>query len=228
MRREILERIVVARDARLPGVLLTWLESDRQELAAETELAALETDLQDAAREALRTDRAASVEHEGAVVFVQPISPPLRMVIVGAVHIAQHLAPMAASAGYDVTVVDPRSAFATPERFPGVRLSNEWPDAALAQHGLDARVAVVTLTHDPKLDDPALLGALASDVFYIGSLGSRRTHGKRLERLRAHGVSSEAMERIHGPVGLDIGARSPAEIAVSILAQVTECLRAPG
>jgi xanthine dehydrogenase accessory factor len=132
---------------------------------------------------------------------------------------------MAQSAGYHVTVVDPRSAFATAERFPGVGLSREWPDKALASIGLDARAAVVTLTHDPKLDDPALLAAFDSPVFYIGSLGSRRTHAKRVQRLREHGVGEDAIARIHAPVGLDIGARSPGEIAVSILAQVTLQLR---
>jgi xanthine dehydrogenase accessory factor len=225
LKREVLERVVAAREARRALVVLTWLDGSRQELVFPEELLALAPVLRDAAGDALRSDRAASHEVEGATVFVQPHNPPLRMVIVGAVHIGQHLAPMARSAGYDVTVVDPRSAFATAERFPGIGLSRQWPDKALAAIGLDARVAVVTLTHDPKLDDPALLAALESPVFYIGALGSRRTQGKRVERLRDHGVADDAIARIHGPVGLDIGARSPAEIAVSILAQVTERLR---
>lgn len=207
-------------------VVFTWLDGSRQELAEAGALERLEAPLCEAAAQALRSDRASSHDVGGATVFVQPVNPALRMLIVGAVHIAQYLAPMASSAGYDVTVVDPRSAFATPERFPGCAISHEWPDEALAKIGLDARAAVVTLTHDPKLDDPALLAALSSEAFYIGSLGSRRTHGKRLERLRDHGVAVDALARIHGPVGLDIGARSPAEIAVSILAQVTERLRA--
>jgi xanthine dehydrogenase accessory factor len=225
LKREVLERIVAAREARQALVVLTWLDGSRQELAFAEELGALDPPLRDAAGEALGRDRAASYEVDGAAIFVQPVNPPLRMVIVGAVHIGQHLAPMARAAGYDVTIVDPRSAFATAERFPDIELSRAWPDEALADIGLDARAAVVTLTHDPKLDDPALLAALESPVFYIGSLGSRRTQAKRVERLRGHGVPDDAIARIHGPVGLDIGARSPAEIAVSILAQVTQCLR---
>jgi xanthine dehydrogenase accessory factor len=220
--------MVSARDMREAVVVLTWLDGTRQELVEARALRGLDEPLRSASLEALRSDRAASHEVGGATVFVQPVNPPLRMVVVGAVHIGQHLAPMARSAGYDVTVVDPRSAFATPGRFPGIRLSHEWPGKALASIGLDARAAVVTLTHDPKLDDPALLAALESPVFYIGSLGSRRTHAKRIERLQGHGVSEESIARIHAPVGLDIGARSPAEIAVSILAQVTERLRGKG
>ncbi len=225
MKRQLLERVVAAREARKALVVLTWLDGSRQEIAFAGAGGDLDPELQAAAADALRSDRAASHEVAGATVFVQPLNPPLRMLIVGAVHIGQHLAPMAQSAGYHVTVVDPRSAFATAERFPGVGLSREWPDKALASIGLDARAAVVTLTHDPKLDDPALLAALDSPVFYIGSLGSRRTHAKRVQRLREHGVGEDAIARIHAPVGLDIGARSPGEIAVSILAQVTLQLR---
>lgn len=157
--------------------------------------------------------------------FVDVHAPPPRLVIVGAVHIAQHLAPMAAAVGFAVTVIDPRTAFATAERFPGERfpgvaLQTEWPDDALAAHGLDAATAVVTLSHDPKLDDPALRLALPSAAFYVGALGSRKTHAKRLERLRAAGLADDALARLHAPVGLPIGARSPAEIAVSALAQI--------
>ena len=152
-------------------------------------------------------------------------NPPPRLIVVGAVHIAQALIPMARIAGHDVTLVDPRAAFASPRRFPDTRILDGWPDEALAQIGLDARSAVVTLTHDPKLDDPALRAALASPAYYIGALGSRRTHAKRRERLRAAGLGDAALARIHAPVGLDIGARGPAEIAVSILAQITGALR---
>lgn len=159
--------------------------------------------------------------------FLGVHNPPLRMAIVGAVHIAQALAPMAQRAGYDVCVVDPREAFASAERFPGVRLLHDWPDAALATFGLDTRTAVVTLTHDPKLDDPAIEAALAAPVFYLGCLGSGRTHAKRVARLAEAGFDADSVARIHAPVGLDIGAKSPAEIAVSILAQVTERLRRP-
>jgi xanthine dehydrogenase accessory factor len=149
------------------------------------------------------------------------------MAIIGAVHIAQALVPMAALAGYDVTVIDPREAFASPARFPETRLLHDWPDAALGDFGLDARTAVVTLTHDPKLDDPAIRAALAAPVFYLGCLGSGRTHSKRVARLSDAGLTPETLARIHAPVGLDIGAKTPAEIAVSILAQITERLRRP-
>lgn len=159
--------------------------------------------------------------------FLGVHNPPLRMVVVGAAHIAQSLVPMAGLAGYDVTVIDPREAFASAARFPGVRLLHDWPDAALAALRPDARTAVVTLTHDAKLDDPAILASLAAPVFYVGCLGSARTHAQRLARLRAAGLPEAALARIHAPVGADIGARSPAEIAVSILAQVTERLRRP-
>ena len=139
--------------------------------------------------------------------------------------IAQALLPMARACGYDPLLVDPREAFGSAARFPGERISNDWPDAALAEVGLDARTAVVTLTHDPKLDDPAIRAALGSEVFYLGCLGSTRTHAKRVERLREAGFDAAALARIHAPVGLDIGARSPAEIAVSIMAEITEALR---
>ena len=159
--------------------------------------------------------------------FLGVHNPPLRLAIVGAVHIAQALVPMARLAGYDPAVIDPREAFASPVRFPDTRLAHDWPDEALAAFGLDVRTAVVTLTHDPKLDDPAITAALRSPVFYLGCLGSTRTHAKRVERLRAAGFSEAEIARIHAPVGADIGARSPAEIAVSILAQMTERLRRP-
>ena len=149
------------------------------------------------------------------------------MVIVGAVHITQALARMAEAAGYAVVVCDPRHAFADAARFPAIEVSTEWPDDALNRLGADHRTAVVTLTHDPKIDDPALEVAVRAPVFYIGALGSRRTHGKRLERLRAKGFSEAELGRIHAPVGLAIGARSPAEIAVSIMAQVTQVRRVP-
>ncbi|MCH8465423.1 MAG: XdhC family protein [Roseinatronobacter sp.] len=152
-------------------------------------------------------------------------NPPLRLVVVGAVHIAQALLPMARLAGYAPVLVDPREAFATASRFPGERLLHDWPDAALEGMGLDARTAVVTLTHDPKLDDPAILAALQSEVFYLGCLGSTRTHAKRLDRLRAAGLSEAQLARIAAPVGLNIGARNPAEIALATLAQITLALR---
>jgi len=163
-------------------------------------------------------------EEDGAT-FVAVHNPPLRLVIVGAVHIAQPLSVMAALAGYDVTVIDPRGAFATEARFPGMSLSHDWPDEALSALGPDARTAVVTLAHDPKIDDPAITVALGSEVFYLGCLGSTRTHAKRVERLAGQGIPEADIGRIHAPVGLDIRSRSPAEIAVSILAQMTQALR---
>lgn len=176
-----------------------------------------------AAAEALRSDRSGFAGDW----FLGVHNPPLRMAVVGAVHIAQSLVPMARLAGYDVAVIDPREAFASPARFPGSRLIHDWPDAALAEFGLDARTAVVTLTHDPKLDDPAIAAALRAPVFYLGCLGSTRTHARRVERLTAAGFTPADLARIHAPIGADIGARSPAEIAIAILAQVTERLRRP-
>ncbi len=169
-----------------------------------------------------RADRS-GLEDDGE--FVAIFNPPLRMMVVGAVHIAQALVPMARLAGYDPVLIDPREAFGSSERFPGETIVHDWPDEALQAQGLDARTAVVTLTHDSKLDDPAIIAALASNVFYLGCLGSTRTHAKRLDRLREAGVNKAALARIHAPVGLDIGARTPAEIAVSVLAQVTQALR---
>lgn len=157
--------------------------------------------------------------------FVALFNPPLRMLIVGAVHIAQALVPMAKLAGYDPVLIDPRDAFASEGRFPDTVIRHDWPDEALLAEGLDARTAVVTLTHDTKLDDPAIIAALNSEVFYLGCLGSTRTHAKRLERLRAAGITEAQIARIHAPVGLDIGAKTPAEIAVSVLAQITRVLR---
>ena len=169
-----------------------------------------------------RADRSGS-EESGE--FIAVFNPPLRLMVVGAVHIAQALVPMARLAGYVPVIIDPREAFASEARFPGEVLIHDWPDEALAAQGLDARAAVVTLTHDPKLDDPAIMATLASDAFYLGCLGSTRTHAKRLDRLRAAGLDEAALARIHAPVGLAIGARSPAEIAVSVLAQITQVLR---
>lgn len=170
-----------------------------------------------------RADRS-GFEEDGAT-FVGIHNPPLRMVVVGGVHIAQPLMRMARLAGYDAVLVDPRDSFASPARFPDETLIHDWPDEALAAQGLDARTAVVTLTHDPKLDDPAIEAALGADVFYLGCLGSTRTHAKRVARLRQGGFGDEAIARIHAPVGLDIGARSPAEIAVAVMAEITQRLR---
>ena len=175
-----------------------------------------------AARRAMDIGKSETVDIGGAKIFLNVYVPPPRLIIVGAVHIAQSLAPMATMLDFDVTVVDPRGAWATTNRFPGVKVVQEWADEAFDKMGLDVSTAVVTLTHDPKLDDPALEAALRSDVFYVGALGSKRTHAKRKDRLREAGITDEQFARIHGPVGLNIGAKSPAEIAVSILGQIIE------
>ncbi|HEY1708455.1 MAG TPA: XdhC family protein [Rhizomicrobium sp.] len=181
-----------------------------------------------AAKDAARADRSQPVEIDGRSWFLGVFNPPLDLAIVGAVHIAQPLAQMAAMAGYGVRVIDPRTAFATTERFPAVALSYDWPDEALEKAPLGPRSAIVVLAHDPKIDDPALIHALRSDCFYIGALGSKKTHAGRLARLKAEGFSDNELSRIHGPVGLAIGAKSPAEIAVSVLAEMTQTLRAGG
>jgi xanthine dehydrogenase accessory factor len=170
-----------------------------------------------------RADKS-GVEEDGRT-FVAIHNPPLRIMVVGAVHIAQPLVGMARASGYDVTVIDPRPAFAAAARFPGQAILEDYPDEIMPGLGLDARTAVVTLTHDPKIDDPAIREALGSEVFYLGCLGSKRTHAKRVERLAAAGYSDDAIARIHAPVGLAIGARSPAEIAISVLAEITRVLR---
>lgn len=220
MKPETLKALLEARAARRPIVLATNLATGAERLL---DPRAPEAD--DALRQAAQNDRSGVIDTAEGKVFLHVYNPPLRMAIVGAVHIAQPLCRMAALAGYDVTVIDPREAFASEERFPGVTLLGEWPDESMATFAPDRRSAVVTLTHDPKLDDPALAVALRSDAFYIGALGSTRTHAKRLARLREEGFTDEEMARIHGPAGLSIGAKSPAEIAVSILAQITERLR---
>ncbi|WP_411351064.1 XdhC family protein [Leisingera aquaemixtae] len=171
----------------------------------------------------MRMDRS-GLEDDGET-FVAVHNPPLRLVVVGAVHIAQALVPMARIAGYDPVIIDPRAAFASAERFPGEALMDDWPDEAVQKLGLDSRTALVLLTHDPKLDDPALQAALAADVFYIGALGSKKTHAARIARLQEAGFTEAQIARIHGPIGLDIGAAGPAEIAVSILAEMTAVLR---
>ena len=175
-----------------------------------------------AARRAMAIGRSETIDLGGQKIFLNVYVPPPRLIIVGAVHIAQTLAPMAAMLDFDVTVVDPRGAWATSARFPGVKVIQDWADEAFQAMGLDVSTAVVTLTHDPKLDDPALEAALKSDVFYIGALGSRKTHAKRKERLAEVGITDEMFTRVHGPIGLNIGAKSPAEIAVSILGQIVE------
>ncbi len=177
----------------------------------------------DAAADArFRSDKS-GMEDDGRFIAIH--NPPLRLIVVGAVHIAQPLVIMARACGYDPTLIDPRGTFGSAARFPGEVILEDWPDEAMASLGPDARTAIVTLTHDTKLDDPAIQAALASPCFYLGCLGSTRTHAKRLERLRAAGLDDAALSRIHAPVGLNIGAKTPAEIAVSVMAQITSVLR---
>jgi len=228
VKAEVLARINADRADKRPVALVTDLGSGDQTLVYSSNnnvLSGVSTDLMEAAQTALRDDRSRPIETDAGRYFIQVHNPPPRLVIVGAVHIAQPLARMAALAGYAVTVVDPRRAFASDERFPDVAVSRDWPDAALTELAPDTRTAVVTLTHDPKLDDPALAVALRSDAFYVGSLGSRRTHALRCERLAELGLDEARIARIHGPVGLAIGALSPAEIALAIMAQITQVRR---
>lgn len=231
MRAQTLERLVSARAAGTPIALVTQLDSGAQCVITATssdgELA-LAPDVVAAVRDALTRGEALRRETPDGVLFVRPYLPAPRLVVVGAVHITEPLARMAKLVGYGVTIVDPRRAFAASQDFAGAGLAIDggWPDAALARLALDAGTAVVTLSHDPKLDDPALDQALRSDAFYIGALGSKRTHANRLARLREAGFDERATARIHGPIGLTIGAKSPAEIAISILAQATAVLHA--
>lgn len=221
MKRETLKALIAARATGKGAVLATRLDTGEARLVDTKAEGALAT----AARSAAARDQSATVEIDGATWFLNVFNAPPKLYIVGAVHIAQPLSQMAALSAFDVTVIDPRTAFATNERFPNLHLVTAWPDEALADLPLDARTAVVTLTHDPKLDDPALIAALRSDAFYIGALGSKKTHAARVARLKAAGFDDAAIARIHGPVGLDIGAVSPAEIAVSIMAQIIDRLR---
>jgi xanthine dehydrogenase accessory factor len=224
MRRETLHALNEARRAGRAIVRATDLESGEDRLV---DPATDASPLGIACASAARADQSGTVDVDGRSWFLAVFNPPLELVVVGAAHIAQPLTQMAALAGYNVRVIDPRTAFATPERFPGMALSHEWPDEALARAPLGARSALVALTHDPKVDDPALAAALRSRCFYIGALGSKKSHAGRLARLKEQGFGDDEIARIHGPVGLDIGAKSPAEIAVSILAEITAVLRQP-
>jgi xanthine dehydrogenase accessory factor len=223
MKREALARIAQAQSARRALVVVTRLADGAQCLvdaeSCDGELRLSSEQLTEAGS-LLSSGRSSALSSADGL-FARAYVPSPRLLIVGAVHIAQALAPMANAAGFEVVVIDPRGAFASAERFPGIQLTDEWPDEALARLGLDGATALVALSHDPKLDDPALELALPSAVFYIGALGSRRTHEKRLERLQATGFG-ELTGRIHSPIGLDLGGRSPAEIAVSILAEVIQ------
>ena len=225
MRLDILKVLNGERAARRAVFVVTDEASGEQRLVKAPDIAG--DPLRTMLEAHLRSGKSGMEETPQGKVFITAHVPPPRLVITGAVHISQALAPMAGLLGYDVTIVDPRTAFATPERFPEVKLIPEWPDVALPPLNIDRYTAFVALTHDPKIDDPALLHALARDCFYIGALGSRKTHGRRLERLKAQGASDAALARIHAPIGLAIGAVSPPEIAVAILGQMTARLRLP-
>ncbi len=223
MRLEILEAMNAARRERRAGALVTRLSDGAQRFVAAE---AVEADsLAEALEAALRSGKSGLVDDAGESCFLTVLTPPARLVMIGAVHISQALAPIAKIAGLDASIIDPRTAFAMPQRFPDVPLLAQWPDEALAATPLDRYTAICLLTHDPKIDDRALVRALRADCFYIGALGSRKTHAKRMERMRAEGFGEKALARIHAPIGLDIGAVSPAEIAVSIVGEIIAALR---
>lgn len=223
MKLDILHALNAERAARRAVAVVTDVTSGAQRLVKASE--AGKDALKDVLEKRLRMAKSGMEETPAGRVFVTVHVPSPQLVITGAVHISQTLAPVGQLLGYDVTIVDPRTAFASLERFPDVKVIAEWPDAALPPLNVDHYTAFVALTHDPKIDDPALLHALSRDCFYIGALGSRKTHAKRVERLKAAGMSDAAIARIHAPIGLPIGAVSPAEIAVAIMGQITEKLR---
>jgi xanthine dehydrogenase accessory factor len=225
VKAETLAELNAERAARRPVILITDIANGEQRLVKAADFARdpLRTEL----TKQLRMGKSGMVEVAGKKLFLNVYAPTAKLVIVGAVHISQALAPLARSLDYDVTVVDPRTAFASPERFPDVPVIAEWPDVALPPLNVDHYTAFVAVTHDPKIDDPALLHAFERDCFYIGALGSRKTHAKRAERLRAQGAGDADIARIHAPIGLNIGAVSPSEIAVAIMAEITAQLRLP-
>lgn len=225
MELSLLSALNAERAARRAAVLVTDIGTGAQRLVKAAELQ--QDPLAELIDRQLRTGKSGSVEVDGKAYFLTVQAPPPRLIVTGAVHISQAMAPMAKLLDLDVTVIDPRTAFATPERFPEVTLLPEWPDEVLKRQPLDAYTAFVALTHDPKIDDPGLVAALNSDCFYIGALGSRKTHGRRLERLAAAGFDEAQTARIHAPIGLDIGAVSPAEIALAILGEIVSTLRGP-
>ena len=222
MRLDILKSLNEERAARRAAIVVTDVATGKQRLVKAADVA--RDPLKETLEKHLRSGKSGMAETPQGKVFLTVHVPANRMVITGAVHISQALAPMARLLGYDVTIVDPRTAFASPERFPDVKVVAEWPEEALPPLNVDRYTAFVALTHDPKIDDPALAHALKRDCFYIGALGSRKTHGRRVERLKQQGFSDADIARINAPIGLDIGAVSPAEIAVAIMAQITEKL----
>jgi len=223
MTPEVLEQIVESRSLRKAVALVTELETGTQRVIARDHAA--DDTLAQVLAEAFRTGESGVHKLPEGEFFVHVYNPRLRLVLIGAVHIAQALIPIAMAAGYDVVVIDPRGAFATADRFPDIKLHTEWPDEVIPKIGLDHQTAILALTHDPKIDDPALSAALKSKVFYVGALGSKKTQAKRIERLKAAGFDDEQISRIRGPIGLDIGARGPVEIAIAIMAEITRTLR---
>ncbi len=223
MRLDILKSLNAERAARRAAVVVTNVASGAQRLVKADDAAA--DPLREAIEQRLRSGKSGIAETSEGEVFLTVYVPPPRLLVTGAVHISQALAPIAKILGYDVIIVDPRTAFATPERFPDVPLIAEWPDTALPPLNVDRYTAFVALTHDPKIDDPALIHVLARDCFYVGALGSKKTHARRLDRLKEQGADASALGRIHAPIGLPIGAISPAEIAVAIMAEITSRLR---
>ena len=226
MKRELLDALLEYRSNKEPVVLVRGLDSDRQFLATrrgfEGDTNDLDPALRDAARAALDREGARSLVSNGERYLLQTLAASPRIVIIGAVHIAQALIPMAQTAGYDICLIDPRTAFANAERFPGIDIDNRWPHEAMPGLRLDVHTAVVTLSHDPKIDEPALEAAMDSDAFYIGALGSRGNHAKRRQRLMERGYSEQQVDRIFGPIGLPLGGRAPAEIAIATLAQIVQ------
>jgi xanthine dehydrogenase accessory factor len=224
----LLDRLLAAGGSNVPTALVTHLATGAQALVNaeghEGELT-LEVDELAQVHQSLREDESRTLESATGPLFVEVWNPKPRLLVIGAVHTAQELVPLARAAGYEVTVIDPRTAFGTPARFPDTTVLNDWPDEIVPALVPDRRTAILTLTHDPKIDDPALIAALRSAAFYIGALGSRRTHAKRLERLADAGFDAATLARIRGPVGLAIGARTPVEIAISIMAEITAVLR---
>ncbi len=227
----MLGAVVAARHRKQPTVLVRGLTTGKQCVVTRQESLGDSDDIDpgviDAARAALDSDGARTIDAAGERYLIQTMAAAARMLIVGAVHIAQSLVPMAMHVGYEIFLIDPRTAFANPERFPNVRIDNRWPDEAMSDLELDARTAIVALSHDPKIDEPALQAAMDSNAFYIGALGSKSNHTKRLKRLAALGYSKEQLSRVHGPIGLPLGGRSPPEIAVAILAQVIQSRSQP-
>ncbi|HWG07116.1 MAG TPA: XdhC family protein [Beijerinckiaceae bacterium] len=223
MRLDLLQAMNIERAARRAAVVVTDLAGDDQRLVRAAEVAA--DPLAEALEAALRSGKSTTIEADGRSYFLTVQVPPIRLVAIGAVHISQALAPMARLTDFDMVIVDPRTAFATAARFPDVRLIAEWPEVALPPLRLDRYTALCVLTHDPKIDDPGLVEALRAECFYIGALGSRKSHGNRLARLTKQGFGAEALSRIHAPIGLDIGSVSPSEIAVSIIGEIIAALR---